>query len=162
MMQLRLLQRGARPGEITESLEVERLRFSLEELGSEETWFGLLAESGLPDMCLEIMVGDEEADEEDEEEEEEEDEEEEDEDDYDEEEDEEEEFDDLDEFDGENGRRRRRRRGRRGRRRERRIRDRWSRKNVDELQDMLLTVVDAASQHEQLVRVLGCLNNTSS
>ncbi|CAI5481012.1 unnamed protein product [Closterium sp. Yama58-4] len=98
MMQLRLLQRGARPGEITESLEVERLRFSLEELGSEETWFGLLAESGLPDMCLEIMVGDEEADEEDEDDEEEEEDEDEDEEDYDEEEDEEVEFDDLDDY----------------------------------------------------------------
>ncbi|GJP38566.1 hypothetical protein CLOM_g23007 [Closterium sp. NIES-68] len=163
MMQLRLLQRGSRPGEITESLEVERLRFSLEELGSEDTWFGLLAECGLPDMCLEIMVGDEEADmeeEEEEEEEEDEDEEEDEEEDYDNDE-EEEDLEDLDGFEAENGmgRARRRRRRRRGRRRERRIRDRWSRKNVEELQDMLLTVVDAASQHEQLMEGLKTSND---
>ncbi|CAI5464241.1 unnamed protein product, partial [Closterium sp. Yama58-4] len=65
---------GGGAGELVESAEVEKLRLSLEELGTEDKWFQLLDECGLPSICLEIVV---EEDEEKEEEEDEEDEEEE-------------------------------------------------------------------------------------
>ncbi|GJP50031.1 hypothetical protein CLOM_g9183 [Closterium sp. NIES-68] len=107
---------GAAAGDLVESVEVEKLRLSLEELGTEDKWFQLLDECGLPSICLEIVVEDEGEEEEEEEEE----------------EDEEE---------------------------EKRERDRWTWANVEETQDMLLTVVDAASQHEQLMEGLKTSND---
>ncbi|CAI5996344.1 unnamed protein product [Closterium sp. NIES-65] len=122
---------GGGAGELVESAEVEKLRLSLEELGTEDKWFQLLDECGLPSICLEIVV------EEDEEKEEEEDE-----------EDEEEEYEEWDEGGSVMvGRRRKRER------------DRWTWSNVEETQDMLLTVVDAASQHEQLMEGLKTSND---
>ncbi|CAI5521433.1 unnamed protein product [Closterium sp. Naga37s-1] len=122
---------GGGAGELVESAEVEKLRLSLEELGTEDKWFQLLDECGLPSICLEIVV------EEDEEKEEEEDE-----------EDEEEEYEEWDEGGSVMvGRRRKRER------------DRWTWANVEETQDMLLTVVDAASQHEQLMEGLKTSND---
>ena len=121
LSKIQLLHRPSPPGSapVVESAEVDMLRLSLEEVGSEEVWIGLLEECDLPLAWLEVTAEDvEEGEEELEDEEEEEDEE------------------------GGKGRERKA---------EGNVRDLWTWGEVREIQDTLLTVVDAASQHEQLV-----------